>query len=91
MWACACAALQHRADRRVPDERSDGYRAACSERMTVKGYCAIVRRNFRAVAVVLTFSCTNQGRLAVNLALKWDVIAVCAVFVFVGAVLLGAF
>jgi len=25
------------------------------------------------------------------LALKWDVIAVCAVFVFVGAVLLGAF
>ena len=28
---------------------------------------------------------------AVNLALKWNVIAVCAVFVFVGAVLLGAF
>jgi len=25
------------------------------------------------------------------LTLKWDVIAVCAVFVFVGAVLLGAF
>jgi hypothetical protein len=28
---------------------------------------------------------------AVNLALKWNVIAVCAAFVFVGAVLLGAF
>jgi len=27
----------------------------------------------------------------VTLTLKWDVIAVCAVFVFVGAVLLGAF
>jgi hypothetical protein len=40
---------------------------------------------------VLTFAYTDQGRLAVNLALKWDVIAVCAVFVFVGAVLLGAF
>ena len=26
-----------------------------------------------------------------TLTLKWDVIAVCAVFVFVGAVLLGAF
>jgi len=40
---------------------------------------------------VLTFAYTDQGRRAVNLALKWDVIAVCAVFVFVGAVLLGAF
>ncbi|HEV2630263.1 MAG TPA: hypothetical protein VGV41_16655 [Pseudolabrys sp.] len=40
---------------------------------------------------MLTFAYTDQGRLAVNLALKWDVIAVCAVFVFVGAVLLGAF
>ena len=28
---------------------------------------------------------------AVDLALKWDVLAVCAVFAFVGAVLLGAF
>jgi len=37
------------------------------------------------------FDHTDQGRPAVNLALKWDVIAVCAVFVFVGAVLLGAF
>jgi len=27
----------------------------------------------------------------VDVALKWDVVAVCAVFLFVGAVLLGAF
>jgi len=27
----------------------------------------------------------------VDLGLKWDVVAVCAVFLFVGAVLLGAF
>lgn len=40
---------------------------------------------------VLAFHRTRQGRPAVTLTLKWDVIAVCAVFVFVGAVLLGAF
>jgi hypothetical protein len=28
---------------------------------------------------------------AVDLALKWNVLAVCAVFLFVGAILLGAF
>jgi hypothetical protein len=33
----------------------------------------------------------EQGEAAVDLALKWDVLAVCAVFAFVGAVLLGAF
>jgi hypothetical protein len=40
---------------------------------------------------VLACVYTDQARLAMNLALKWDVVAVCAVFVFVGAVLLGAF
>jgi hypothetical protein len=40
---------------------------------------------------VVAFPHTDQGRPAVTLTLKWDVIAVCAVFVFVGAVLLGAF
>jgi hypothetical protein len=40
---------------------------------------------------VLASSHANQARSAMILALKWDVIAVCAVFVFVGAVLLGAF
>ena len=33
----------------------------------------------------------KTGRHAVDLALKYDVLAVCAVFVFVGAILLGAF
>jgi hypothetical protein len=33
----------------------------------------------------------RQGRRFVDLALKLNVLAVCAVFVFVGAVLLGAF
>jgi hypothetical protein len=33
----------------------------------------------------------KTGRHAVHLALKYDVLAVCAVFVFVGAILLGAF
>ena len=33
----------------------------------------------------------KTGRRAVSLALKYDVLAVCAVFVFVGAILLGAF
>lgn len=32
-----------------------------------------------------------KGDVAVDLALKFDVLAVCAVFVFVGAILLGAF
>ena len=33
----------------------------------------------------------KTGSDAVNLALKFDVLAVCAVFAFVGAILLGAF
>jgi hypothetical protein len=33
----------------------------------------------------------NKGGTAVDLALKLDVLAVCAVFAFVGAILLGAF
>jgi hypothetical protein len=33
----------------------------------------------------------RQGRCAVDLAVKFNVLAVCAVFVFVGAILLGAF
>ena len=34
---------------------------------------------------------TNKGGTAVDLALKLNVLAVCAVFAFVGAILLGAF
>ena len=59
--------------------------------MAVNVYCEHERRDIGAWAAVLVCRHTDQGRLAVNLALKWDVIAVCAVFVFVGAVLLGAF
>lgn len=33
----------------------------------------------------------NKGGTAVDLALRLNVLAVCAVFVFVGAILLGAF
>ena len=33
----------------------------------------------------------NEGGTAVDLALKLNVLAVCAVFAFVGAILLGAF
>jgi hypothetical protein len=33
----------------------------------------------------------SQGGHAVNLTLRFDLLAVCAVFVFVGAILLGAF
>jgi len=40
---------------------------------------------------VLRSARTNQGRPAMNLALKWDVLAVGVVLLFVGAVLLGAF
>jgi hypothetical protein len=40
---------------------------------------------------VLAFT-RQQGEVAaVDLALKLDVLAVCAVFVFVGAIVLGAF
>jgi hypothetical protein len=40
---------------------------------------------------VLDFHHLNKGGTAVDLALRWNVLAVCAVFVFVGAILLGAF
>jgi hypothetical protein len=42
---------------------------------------------------VLWYTCASsrQGGSAVDLSLKMNVLAVCAVFVFVGAILLGAF
>jgi hypothetical protein len=42
-------------------------------------------------ALCARFSPPQQGRHFVDLALRLNVLAVCAVFVFVGAVLLGAF
>jgi hypothetical protein len=42
-------------------------------------------------SVKFAASISTKGDVAVDLALKFDVLAVCAVFVFVGAILLGAF
>jgi hypothetical protein len=43
------------------------------------------------VRFLLDFVHTNKGGTAVDLALRLNVLAVCAVFAFVGAILLGAF
>jgi len=40
---------------------------------------------------LLILSYINKGGTAVDLALRLNVLAVCAVFAFVGAILLGAF
>lgn len=40
---------------------------------------------------MLAFNYVNKGGTAVDLALKLNVLAVTAVFAFVGAILLGAF
>ena len=40
---------------------------------------------------LLDFARTNKGGAAVDLTLRLNVLAVCAVFAFVGAILLGAF
>jgi hypothetical protein len=65
----------------------------CRRRMTPTE--KIDRRSMRSVfgkaGFRVSFDHTNQGRSDMTLTLKWDAIAVCAVFVFVGAVLLGAF
>jgi hypothetical protein len=42
-----------------------------------------------SVKLLLLFN--RKGRLDVNVALRLDVLAVCAVFAFLGALLLGAF
>jgi hypothetical protein len=47
---------------------------------------------FDTAAFCVSFAPYQQGRHdAVDLTLKMNVLAVCAVFVFVGAILLGAF
>ncbi|MFI4961581.1 MAG: hypothetical protein ACHP82_09045, partial [Hyphomicrobiales bacterium] len=40
---------------------------------------------------LLVFGHINKGGTAVDLTLRPEVLAVCAVFIFVGAILLGAF
>jgi len=68
-------------------------RHTCRHRMTRNAkFCTPARHAPSAVGrFVLASAHANPGRPDMTLALKWDVIAVCAVFVFVGAVLLGAF
>jgi hypothetical protein len=46
---------------------------------------------FRSARSVLASAHINKGGTTVDLSLRLNVLAVCAVFVFVGAVLLGAF
>ena len=55
--------------------------------------CRIITGRIGSAAGHATFPAIGlkTGRHAVDLALKYDVLAVCAVFVFVGAILLGAF
>jgi len=43
------------------------------------------------ISCVLAFISSTREAPAVDLALKLNVLAVCAVFAFVGAILLGAF
>jgi hypothetical protein len=43
------------------------------------------------ISCVLAFNRSTREAPAVDLALKLNVLAVCAVFAFVGAILLGAF
>ena len=67
--------------------------AACERRMTACDKFKLPRpeRRFGGLDFRGSVASLQQGRPAVTFTLKWDVIAVCAVFVFVGAVLLGAF
>jgi hypothetical protein len=45
----------------------------------------------RPARFLLVFDHINKGGTAVDLTLRLNVLAVCAVFAFVGAILLGAF
>ena len=45
----------------------------------------------RPARFLLVFDYINKGGTAVDLTLRLNVLAVCAVFAFVGAILLGAF
>jgi hypothetical protein len=46
---------------------------------------------FGARTICASFKTSQQGRYEVDLSLRLNALAVCAAFVFVGAVLLGAF
>src|SRR5664279_3702234 len=61
------------------------HNAACKYRLTG------LQPTLGRVRSLLVWDPTNRGGTAVDLALKLNVLAVCAVFAFVGAILLGAF
>jgi hypothetical protein len=65
----------------------------CPPRMThpiTFQVCACNRFGETEFSAILRSTPTREAH-AVDLALKWNVLAVCAVFLFVGAILLGAF
>jgi hypothetical protein len=57
--------------------------------MQISMYARATR--FGPTALYVSFDHLNEGGTAVDLSLRLNVLAVCAVFVFVGAILLGAF
>jgi hypothetical protein len=54
-------------------------------------HLAVMKPASTAARYLLILLLINKGGTAVILTLRFEVLAVCAVFVFVGAVLLGAF
>jgi hypothetical protein len=88
----ACAALQHRFRSEGSPRMLNRLPATCNGAWPqVRTGATDPGRGFGRVVFHVSVRRTDQGRLAVTLTLKWDVIAVCVVFMFVGAVLLGAF
>jgi len=68
--------------------------APCPARMTLSREIqpAAMRDALRRAEILVIVSCyLNKGGTTVDHTLRLDVLAVCAVFTFVGAVLLGAF
>ena len=51
----------------------------------------LLATRFSASAFPASLTYINKGGTAVDFALRLNVLAVCAVFAFVGAILLGAF
>jgi hypothetical protein len=65
--------------------------AGRSANATVAALQHIWRFGAGCTSVKLFDSCNDDGRPHVDLALRLDVLAMCAVFAFLGAILLGAF
>jgi hypothetical protein len=65
--------------------------AGRNAKATVAALQHICRFGAGCTSVKLCLSCNDDGRPHVDLALRLDVLAMCAVFAFLGAILLGAF